>query len=181
MAKNKLTTKETLFVQAYTTPDSPTLGCAAKAYRKAYPSANDNTARKSGAELVKKPKIRTAIEEAFDRSGLSDDLVAETLRSHVKGPARRETRRYSIKKDGAGQVVINPETGEPERVLVEIVESSPSFRERQQAIDLKARLLGHYEQTNAIITLERDQILREMMEKQGLPTGERNVTPDPEG
>ena len=96
-----LTLRQEKFVQALTTPNSPTYCNQTAAYHAAYPAASLRTARQGGYENMTKPDIQAAVKGQLDVAQMGKELkhclrvaksVQKSLDPSLKLSATRETR-----------------------------------------------------------------------------------------
>jgi len=180
--QDKLTRKQRQFINNFTDPSKETFLVGSKSYRAASPTANPNTARTESSQLLRQPKIQSEIERRFEEQGFTDQVTAKILHDHATGKATKQTKRYAVERNLNGEEVKDAE-GNPKLKLVEVVESVPSFKDQQNAINLKAKLTGHYRKADFAAQAEGEAWLREMITTQrdrgNLPPA-RDVTPQEE-
>ncbi len=78
MAKT-LTIKQATFAKEYLST-----GNATEAANRAYKPKNRNTAHAIGAENLRKPTIKRAVEKVLEESGLNTQLIAQSLVEDIK-------------------------------------------------------------------------------------------------
>ena len=96
---NGLPPKRAAFVEAYTSPDSPTFGNGTKSIQAAGYSQDPLTAKTTASRVLSDATVQSAIQRAFANSGLTDTWAAERLRhfaedsdsSWKRAPAVRAT------------------------------------------------------------------------------------------
>jgi phage terminase small subunit len=152
-----LTPRQKFFVGHYTNPQGGSFCEGTKSYMKAYPEAGRKTANVESCRLLKRPEIQTAIEREFEAQGFTDEIASRVLTAQVTGEAVRQQKRYQPEKSLSGEPVLG-ENGEPKMRLIEVVEMSPSFKDQQSAIDLKAKLTGHYQKLEAVKEAVADEL-----------------------
>ena len=136
---SKLNPRQRRFVLGYIDPKSPTYGNQRQSYLAAYGGKQtDMSASVSAHDLLKRPKVRIAMDTIFEAQGLTLQDRAFRLAEIAEGRARRVTKQYVI-KDG-------------ERVQASETEAEPTFSDSVKAIDVANRMTGEYERRRA----ERD-------------------------
>ncbi len=76
---SELTIKQATFTKEYLNT-----GNATEAANRAYKPKNRNTAHAIGAENLRKPTIKRAVEEVLEESGLNTQLIAQSLVEDIK-------------------------------------------------------------------------------------------------
>ena len=72
--KDRLSPKEKVFVEAYTSPDSPTKLNATQSYRVAYPGSGYDTANNAGHLILKREVVQRSVREVLDSLNLTEKV-----------------------------------------------------------------------------------------------------------
>jgi len=95
--------------------------------------------------LLSKAKVKTSIQEALERNGITDDVTATSLYGILRGTDVAVTERYSVGGDG-------------EAKLVERVAHPPTHTAKIKAAELVHKLKGTFEANRAIADVTRDEL-----------------------
>lgn len=122
-----LSHKEKEFVKHITSPE--TIGDRPSAIIKAgYNVKNRYNASQMATQMLKKPKIRKAIDKALTKAGLNESYVADTL--------------YDIIEEGKGRKVTATDALKGLDMTLKLKDAYPSSRVESVKLDLRAELQG---------------------------------------
>ena len=125
MAKDKLTTKQRLFVEAYLANPNAT-----EAARKAGYKGSDATLANTGAENLRKPYIAKLVEQRIAKAAMTADEVLNELAEIAKAPW---DKFFEYQTDGDGGVLkINVKLAEKIKALELVGKYHKLFTDKQE-------------------------------------------------
>ena len=139
----ELSMRERLFIQAYTDHDSDTWLNGARSAKKSGRNRTSRGARTAGSVILARHNVRSAIEQALELRGAGLEVRMGRLADVITGSAKSYT--VTTTRNGGAETVST-------------VEKEPSARDVLQAVDLAAKLTGHYQQQQ----IDAPQAQREM-------------------
>jgi hypothetical protein len=161
---------EQSFVAAITDQDNPkTYNNATQSYRVIRPHVTVGTAEVQGHRVISRDRVKTAIQEILDQYGCGVQDRVRQLALTLKGEQRRKTTIYRMAKLGDTEDT-GAAGGEASRELVvdQVIETEPTFNERNKAADILNRMDGTYATVDAAkqIAVSEYEQLRKRFYKQ---------------
>lgn len=82
--EEKLTPKQALFVEAYTSPGTPTFGNQTRSAQAAGYGTTTNSSAVQGHELLNNPKVMNSISAILDKSGATQPVLASLMLKYAQ-------------------------------------------------------------------------------------------------
>lgn len=163
---------EQSFVAHITDIDNPkTHNNSTNSYLACRPAASRATAGVQGCRMLKRPKVKRAIQQIMRDAGCSIEDRVRTLADIHSGKATRKTVISRPAKDADGN-----QTGE--MVVDSVIETEPTFSERSKAIDIINKMDGHYARVQAgkeiAVSRELTALKRRLLKRLRGETGQDN-------
>ena len=102
-ALDQLTPADQVLATAYADPNSDTFSNKTRSYMKAHPEANYGTAATQASTALKKPQLKTAVQELLDNYGATYEVRMRDLVDGALG--RTQDTIVTVRRDKDGKVI----------------------------------------------------------------------------